>query len=123
MRAAILVVLAGCFYAPNSYRGTLSDFTGKRVPLGCLDLAVGLTDDERAPGPVVEYSFGNSCLHAVTVDLSAVHAVVYTDAGAVSEAHAHDPKHELKPLRLDALWYGRERISYQGGVGDVICLD
>ncbi len=124
MRAAVpLVALAGCFYAPHSYHGPMSAFSGKRVPLGCLDLAVTLTDDARAPGPIVEYSFGNSCLHAVTVDLSAVHAITYTDAGAVSEAHAYDPKHEIVPLRLDALWSGRERIAYRGGAGDVICLD
>ena len=123
MRAVLLAGLAGCFYAPNSYRGTLSKFTGKRVPLGCLDLAVGLTDDERAPGPVVEYSFGNRCLHAVTVDLSAVRAIAYDDATPLGVLRAFDPKHEIKPLRLDALWWGRERISYQGGPGDVICLD
>jgi hypothetical protein len=124
MRAAIsLLVLAGCFYAPNSYHGAVSAFSGKRVPLGCIDLAVGLTDDERAPGTIVEYSFGNSCLHAVTVDLSAVRAIVYNDATPTGEVHPYDPKHELKPLRLDALWYGRERISYQGAAGDVICLD
>lgn len=125
MRSVIGIVgLAGCFYSPGSFHGAVSPFAGKRMTLGCIDLAVTLTDDARAPGPIVEYSFGNRCLHAATVDLSAVRAVIYADAGATTEVHAYDPKHEIKPLQIDALWMGDERISYQGATaGNVICLD
>jgi hypothetical protein len=120
MRAVLVsLVLAGCVYSPGSFHGPLAAFPGKRIALGCIDLAVTLTDDRLAPGPIVEYSFGNRCMHAATVDLSAVRAVV--DGHAVQ---AFDPRHELKPLRLDALWMGDERIAYRGATtGNVICLD
>ncbi|MBV8762192.1 MAG: hypothetical protein JO257_33180 [Deltaproteobacteria bacterium] len=125
MRAVLCLVLAGCFYAPNSYHGAIAPFPGKRVALGCLDVAVTLTDDARAPGPIVEYSFGNRCMHSTVVDFSSVHVVAYTDAGAATDVHPRDPRHELRPLGLDALWMGSERISYEGAPtgADVLCVD
>jgi hypothetical protein len=125
MRAAwSCLVLAGCFYAPNSFRHPLGSFTGKRVSLPCLDVAVTLTDDDRALGPVVAYSFGNRCLHAVPVNLAAVRVVAKDNAGNTREVAPYDPKHEIVPLRIDALWSGAERIEYPAGRGaDTICVD
>ncbi len=125
MRAVLCLLLGGCFYAPNSYHGAIAPFPGKRVALGCLDVAVTLTDDARAPGPIVEYSFGNRCLHGTLVDFSSVRAFAYSDTGVATELRAHDPSHELRPLGLDALWMGRERIAYDGAPAgdDVLCVD
>jgi hypothetical protein len=125
MRAVLCLLLGGCFYAPNSYHGALTSFAGKRVPLGCLDVAVTLTDDARAPGPIVQYSFGNRCTHETVVDLAAVRVVAYSDTGVATPVHPRDPKHELRPLGLDALWMGDERISYEGAPAgdDVLCID
>jgi hypothetical protein len=125
MRAAwSCLVLAGCFYAPNSYRGPLGEFTGKRVSLPCLDVAVTLTDDDRATAPVVEYSFGNRCLHAVTVNLAAIRVVARDDAGNTRDLAPYDPKHEIVPLPIDALWSGTEEIEYpQASSSDTICID
>ncbi len=59
------------------------------------------------------------------VDFSSVRAIAYSDAGIATELRAHDPKHELRPLGLDALWMGSERIAYEGAPAgdDVVCID
>jgi hypothetical protein len=44
-----LVGLAGCFYSPGSFHGAVSPFAGKRMTLGCIDLAVTLTDTRALP--------------------------------------------------------------------------
>lgn len=121
MRAVLTAtLLAACVYVPDSFHGPLAPFPGKRVSLGCIDLAVTLTDDARAVhGPVVEYSFGNRCGHAVVVDLASVHVI--DSAGTLLSAY--DPRHEIKPLRLDALWSGSERIEYRGTTTDTVCVD
>jgi hypothetical protein len=117
-------VLAGCFYSPGSFHGPLGAFTGKRVSLPCLDVAVSLTDDDRATGTIVEYSFGNRCLHAVPVNLAAVRVVAKDDDGTTRDLAPYDPKHEIVPLRIDALWSGTERIEYPDGNGaGTICID
>jgi len=125
MRVLAVVTLAGCFYQ-GSYHAALAPFPGKRVELACLDLAVTLTDDARAPSPVVEYSFGNRCTHATTVDLVTVHAIGQYSDGHQVELKARDPKHELAALPIDGWWYGDEEISYEaadGGEPNVVCLD
>ena len=124
MRLAV-VALAGCFYQSN-YHAAISPFPGKRIELPCLDLAVTLTEDARAPSPVVQYSFGNRCTHATTVDLASIHAIGSYDDGHQTELKARDPKHELAALPIDGWWYGIEEISYEaadGGAPNVVCVD
>ena len=119
------VIGAGCIYSPGSYHGALDPFAGMRVALPCLDLAVTLTDDPRATAPVVQYSFGNRCFHAVEVDLSRVRAIGrFADGDRALEPY--DPHHELRALRLDALWRGDERIEYLAAAGPPpasVCVD
>jgi hypothetical protein len=119
MRACLCaVVVTGCFYRPGSYSGIGTPFKGQRLAVGCLDLTVALTTDAYVHYPIVEYSFGNRCLHAVTVDLAAVHA--FTVGGA--EVPMLDPRHEIRPGRLDGLWMGDERIAYVSPT-EALCLD
>ncbi len=124
---ALALALAGCFYVPESYHHVVAPFPGERIALPCLDLAVTLTDDARATSPVVQYSFGNHCTHAAIVDLGAVRAVGRYGDGDDRELHAYDPRHELKPLPLDAWWASSEEIMYvaddSGPTPNVVCLD
>ncbi len=127
MRAVLAIALSGCFYAPGSYHFAASPFPGKRVALRCLDIAVTMTDDDRADGPVVEYSFGNRCTHAATVDLGAVRAIGVDNDGNQTALHAFDPRHELRPLPLDPWFAASEEIMYQPEPGQpaprVVCVD
>ena len=124
VRCASLAFLAGCVYHPGSFHGVLHEFPGTPVALGCIDLAVARTHDARATGPVVEYSFGNRCLHAVVVDLAAVRVVERGAPGVEMPLVAYDPRHEIVPLRLDARWRGDERIEYRGGDGGgAVCVE
>ncbi len=125
--ALIALAIGGCFYMPGSYHFPVGPFAGKRVQLPCLDVAVTLTDDARATGPVVRYTFGNRCTHAATVDLGAVR-VVARDADSAGHVLApFDPRQELRPLPIDPWWAGAEEIMYQTEPGatspTVLCID
>ncbi len=125
MRPFVALALSACIYT-GSYHDPLGPFPGHRVDLACLDLAVTLTDDQLAPPPIVEYSFGNRCTHSTIVDLPSVRAVGKFADGAVAELTARDPKHELAALPIDGWWHGREEISYasaDGRVPSVVCVD
>jgi|HubBroStandDraft_6_1064221.scaffolds.fasta_scaffold69518_5 hypothetical protein len=114
MRIAVLVVpvmLGACYVA--HYQNVSGPFVGTRVTVSCLDVAVTLTQDELAPDPVVSYEFGNSCFHETIVDFSAVHVVATTADGQQVPLSAFDPRGEIKPLQLDALTSGDERIAYR----------
>jgi len=119
-----VLALAGC-YAGN-YSTLTAPFVGSRVTVGCLDVAVALTDDETAPSPVVAYSFGNNCFHQTIVDLSAVRVFgVQADRTRV-ELAAYDPRRELRPMQLDALTAGSERIAYRSAAAPApqeVCVD
>ena len=128
MRAVLLAVpLVGCFYAPRSY-AYFEKFPGKRVALSCLDLAVTLSDDDRAKGaPIVEYSFGNHCTHDAIVDLPSVRVIGRFPDGTGRALVAYDPRHELRALPIDGWWYGKELVQYNAPEGspgvNVVCLE
>ena len=102
----------GCHYQAGSFADYSGNFPGARQTFHCVELAVSPATDERATGPIVAYSFGNRCHHAVTLDLATVHVVGRYASGREVELQPHDPRRELKPDRLDALWFGREEIEY-----------
>lgn len=124
---ALAVLVGGCFYVPESFEFGASPFTGKRVKLPCLDVAVTLTDDARATSPVVQYNFGNRCAHDAIVDLGAVRAIGRYPDGTGHELHPYDPRHELRPLQIDGWWRSDEQIMYVAEAGtvapNVLCLD
>lgn len=112
MRSAVpLLVLAGCY--TGNFQNLASSFVGTRVQIGCLDVAISLTDDAIAPPPIVAYELGNRCGHQTIVDFSAVHVFATGADGARVELRAYDPKTELRPMQLDAYTSGDERIAYQ----------
>ncbi len=119
-----MALLAACYaYEPGSFRGR-EDFPGKRVELGCLDLAVAQIERPEAPGTVVQYTFGNRCDHRVGVDLATVSARGTTASGAQIPLVAFDPRGELRPIEMIARWGGRERIAYRGAEPVVaVCVD
>jgi hypothetical protein len=126
MRLAVAVCLSGCFY-PGRFHDLTGSFVGKRVQVGCLDVAVTLTDDQTATWPVVQYTFGNRCTHDAIVDLGAVRAIGRSTDHPDRELHAFDPRHELRPLPIDGWWYASERIEYVAD-GDptpphIVCID
>ena len=104
-----LVLLAGC-YAPPVAPASL----GTRVQLGCVELYVARNGES-----VVRYSFENHCEHRVAIDLASVRVT----AGG-RELRAFDPRHEIVPLPLPALLWGRESIEYEPGAGgERLCVD
>jgi hypothetical protein len=121
------IALGGCLYMPSSYSFESHPFVGKRVALTCLDVAVAMTDDNRATSPVVRYSFGNRCTHETTVDLGAVPAYGLATNGEHVAMHAYDPRHELRPLPIDGWWRGSESIMYTTVNGEppplAVCVD
>jgi hypothetical protein len=124
---ALAVLVGGCVYNPDSFHFGVSAFPGKRVKLPCLDVTATLTDDDKATSPVVLYSFGNRCTHAAIVDLGAVRAIGRYPDGTGRELHAYDPRHELRPLPIDAWWRSDEEIMYVADAGtiapNVVCVD
>jgi hypothetical protein len=108
MRKILLALVPACSYAPHSFENLGTPFPGQRFTTECLDVSVARTSDKLATGPVIEYSFGNRCTHAVTVDLASVRVT-----GDGLRMRAFDPKHELRPMQIDAFWQGSEKIEYR----------
>ena len=123
MRAAVIgFVLAGCY--AGDYTTITTPFVGTRTSVGCLDVAIAMTDDQTAPGPIVSYQFGNHCLHQAIVDLASVRVMALTRDGARLELHAYDPRGEIKPMQLDAWTAGDERIAYDTPYPlEKVCVD
>jgi hypothetical protein len=125
MRRAVAVyafALAGCY--AGDYSTLTKPFVGTRASVGCIDVAVALTEDQTAPGPIVAYQFGNHCFHQAMIDFTAVSVVATTHDGTKLELQAHDPRGEIKPMQIDAWTAGDERIAYDTtGQVDQVCVD
>ncbi|MBL8627963.1 MAG: hypothetical protein JNK64_42145 [Myxococcales bacterium] len=106
--------LAACAtYSPGSFAARGESFTGELATVGCLDVAVAGTRDAVAPGPIVDFQFGNRCDHAVHVDLAAVRATGRTTSGEEIALVAYDPYREISRQKLEARGFGRERLEYR----------
>ncbi len=127
MRLCLLAFVPGCaFYAPSSFRDTFTPFPGMQLATSCLDVAVAIASDELTTNPIVEYSFGNRCARAVTVDLAHLSVVGKLSDGSTVHLTARDPNHELRPLALGGWTAGQERIEYEAlsmGVLLSVCVD
>jgi hypothetical protein len=111
MRAAVIsIVLAGCY--AGDFSTATTPFVGTRANVGCIDVAVAMTEDQTAPGPIVSYQFGNHCFHQAMIDFTSVRVVATTRDGLELELHPNDPRGELKPMQIDAWTAGDERIAY-----------
>jgi hypothetical protein len=124
MRSFVLVLIAGCY--AGHFATITGPFVGTRVSVGCLDVAIALTEDDLAPSPIISYELGNSCFHETMVDFSAVHVVATTADGRQLVLSPFDPRGELKPLQLDAWTAGDERIAYRSDdafVPTTVCVD
>jgi hypothetical protein len=111
---ALALGLTGCAtYSPGSFASRGQAFTGQAVTLGCLDLAIAGTRDAIAPGPVVDYQFGNRCDRAIGVDFRAIRATGRTARGEQVALVAYDPYGEITGKRLEARTAGRERLEYR----------
>jgi hypothetical protein len=112
-------------YGTGAFSQNGEAFVGRRVQLGCLDVAVAPTGDDRAAGLLLAFTFGNHCRAAVVVDFSQVHAIGRYGDGT-RPLRAYDPSHELRPLRLAGGDTGHETIAYQGddgGAPTAACVD
>jgi hypothetical protein len=119
------VVVAGCAYHPGSFRDHDGPWPGTALTSGCLDLAVASNDEADVNDPVVAYSVGNRCDHRLEVDLAALRVVGRDASGREGTLVAFDPRAELQPTTLNALWSGRAKISYRGALAGItsICVD
>lgn len=117
MRLALLAVVSACAYAPHSYSNLGTPFPGERFATACLDVSIARAEDPRAQGAVVQYTFGNRCAHAVTVDLATLRVT-----GDGELLRAFDPRGEIRPLAIDAYWQGKELIEYSANAASV-CVE
>ncbi len=118
------VAATGCGYRAGSFADSTSTFPGTHLALGCIDLAVALSSDPVATGPVIGYAFGNRCRREITLDLASIRAVARDPSGGDRQLTAFDPDHEIKPLSLPPAMTGREAIEYRGvDKVSVICVD
>jgi hypothetical protein len=122
---ALALAVTSCGYGAGSFSGGGAAFVGRRVQLGCLDVAVAPTGDDRADGLLLAFSFGNRCGRPAVVDFTQVQAVGRYGDGT-RPLHAYDPRHELRPLRIAGGDVAREVIAYQGddgGAPTAACVD
>ena len=80
--------------------------------IGCLDIDVARGSRSEAAGPVVVYTLGNRCEHAIRVDLGAVHVVGIDEAERRIDMEPYDPGHAIGPRDMDARAHGEEWIEY-----------
>lgn len=123
---AAMLVASSCSYHAGSFADSSGPFPGPRLALPCLDLSVALVHSAPAAGPVIQYSFGNRCRRAVTVDLAAARVTARAASGEVVTLRPYDPRREIRALPLDGLLSGREQISYvapQMTSAISICID
>lgn len=131
MRGAILALAcaapASCYWSGQWSAPSIGRFVGVRGQEGCLDVAVAITEDETAPSPIIAYSFGNGCFHQTIVDLAAPRVVAYVGDDNFRVELARDDAGLVKPMQIDALGYGQERIAYKGPAGmapiHLLCVD
>jgi len=115
--------VAGCAYTADSFSYEHQQFRGTYVTVDCLDLAIEHRPDQGDQN-VIAYQFGNRCDVPVLVDLASARVVARNEDGDETQLIAFDPRHEIRPLRIDARASGKEAIEYPSG-GDVqsVCVD
>jgi hypothetical protein len=109
--AMTVVAITGCAYQPSSFAFQGESFTGDRVRIGCLDLAIVRRPDVDGAA-VMAYQFGNRCREPAMIDLGRLRVTGQTVSGDKRDLVAFDPKSEIQPLQLDGRWAGREAIAY-----------
>ena len=120
----VWIVLGGCSYRAGSFGYVQHTFAGERVSVGCLDVAIERRAALIEGKTVIAYDFGNGCDHPAVVDLAAVGIVGRTRDGREVALAAFDPKHELRPVRLDGRSVGYEAIAYSSdGALAQVCVD
>ncbi|HEX7838157.1 MAG TPA: hypothetical protein VF469_11870 [Kofleriaceae bacterium] len=118
-----LCALVGCAYEPGSFSSSSQTFTGQRVTVGCLDLAIERRAD-LAIGPVLAYQFANRCDHPTIVDLGAATVVGRDPQGTDTALRPYDPRGELQPTALDGRNVGTEALAYPAARAmPQICVD
>jgi len=65
---------------------------------------------------VIAYAFGNRCARSAIVDLAGARVVGRTDDGREIALAPFDPKHEIRTLRIDGRWTGKEALVYPSDV-------
>lgn len=115
--------LVGCAYQPGSFSYAPKTFTGQRVSVGCLDLAIERRADLEI-GPVLAYQFANRCDRPMTIDLGAVAVVGRNPQGTDVTLRPYDPKGEIQPVALDGRNIGSEALAYPADRAMLeVCVD
>jgi len=116
-------LVAGCAYQADSFSYERQQFPGTYVTVDCLDLAIEHRADQGDQN-IIAYQFGNRCDVPVLVDLAAARVVARTAEGDEMQLVAFDPRHEIRPLRIDARASGKEAIEYPSGRSvQSVCVD
>jgi hypothetical protein len=123
--AATSLLLSACSYHPGSFRDWTGTWPQTHTTTACLDVALARRDRSDTADSVIAYRIGNRCDQPVVVDLASVRAVGRDAQGNERALVAFDPRHELRPLALNALWSGKAEIAYDGGGAmlESVCLD
>jgi hypothetical protein len=118
------VIVAACAYRPGTFARYGQRFGGEPVTVGCLDIAIERRADRTPDEPVVAYVFGNRCARSAVVDFAHARVIGRTDDGREVELAPFDPKHEIRALRVDGRWTGREALAYPAEVAIAqVCVD
>jgi hypothetical protein len=116
-------IAGGCAYQPGSFDYARDTFPGRRVTVGCLDIAVDRRADMPA-GPVLAYQFANRCDRIMSIDLGALAVVGRGFDGFDLPLAPYDPRHEIHPVALDARNVGTEALAYDSARPITsICVD
>lgn len=115
----------GCVaaYRPGSFALADQPFSGERVTVGCLDVAIERRVDAKA-GPVLAYQFANRCDAMTVVDLAAVAVIAHHVDGSEAAMRPYDPHGEIRPVSLDGRKVGGEALAYWArGIVAQVCVD
>lgn len=125
VRAALLLLLSCCAYHPGSFEDRTGIWPSTRATTSCLDLALARRDRPDVADTVIAYRIGNRCERKVVVDLASVLVIGRDRDGNQHALAAVDPRHELRPIELHALWSGTADIAYAAGDTPLesVCLD
>ncbi len=128
MQSALIGLVAfasACSYHPNSFRDRQTAWPGVGTTVGCIDIAVASSAEPDLAEPVVAYGIGNRCDHRVVVDLASVRVIARDRDGREVLLAPYDPRGELRPQVMSALWSGHARIAYAADDALVasICVD
>jgi hypothetical protein len=115
---------------PNAHHVVpFEDVQATRV-LGCVQMGWLVGQDDQLPERsfLLELSLRNVCFEPVPLDLSAMRVTAYDEDGTEHGVTMYDPRHEIRPLRIDSERTSHENIQLDVATSQIeavrrICFD